>query len=46
MFNATDEVVNCKKNHVFHTKCYEEMPHSEDDDSDTLAMRNLCPTSN
>ncbi len=42
-FKPTDEVVNCKRGHCFHTACYEDLAQSDDDEAD---MRNLCPTCN
>ena len=42
-FTMTDEVFHCEKMHVFHTRCYEDRV-PDDDEEDTSAMLNKCPT--
>ena len=45
-FKPTDEVVNCKRSHCFHTACYEDLAQSDEEQSNEADMRNLCPTCN
>lgn len=43
-FQATDEVFNCQKMHVFHVTCYEDRAVDNEEAEDEIsAMRNFCP---
>ena len=44
-FQMTDEVFNCKNNHVFHTRCYDDRAmDTEGIDDEMTSMMNKCPT--
>ena len=40
----TDEVFSCKKNHVFHTVCYEDRALDTEGQDEISDMLNKCPT--
>ena len=44
-FKMTDEVFNCRNNHVFHTRCYDDRAmDTEGNNEEIEAMINKCPT--